>query len=221
MHGLVRACLAGAWAAAAAAADPPPELYSEIRVAKNGELTVTERITLESRAERPALVRELPKGAQIVDVVRNGHPEPWVVNADRLRVGGALPAGRHFFQITYRHARGLVYLGDHDALHWSLKAGGRVTGEVILPGAVPAAQIRVEATGGPHQSFVRDGRAAFRSRGDLAIVVRFPKAVVDSPGVAQQARWALLDYWPLLAAIALVVAVFFAWRFNWPAWARR
>jgi hypothetical protein len=181
------------------------DVHSEIRVAKSGELTVTERITLEARAKTGALQRELPQAAAVVEVVRNGHPESYVLDGVHLRVGAApLPEGRHLLQITYRCARRIAFLADHDALHWNLKGGERITAEVILPSSVPARQIRIEASGGSYQGFVRDGRAAFRSQEDLSIVVRFPKGVVAEPAVDQRARWFFSDYFGAVLVLAVL-----------------
>lgn len=140
------------------------DLHAEIRVAKSGELTVTERTT------------------------------------------AVAPEGRQTRQVTYRAARRIAFLADHDALHWSLKGAERITAEVILPEGVPARQIRAEASGRDAQVFVRDGRAAFRSHDSVAIVVRFPKGVVVEPGIAERAHWIFSDYFgAVLIGLTLVL----------------
>jgi hypothetical protein len=116
-----------------------------------------------------------------------------------------VPEGRHLYQITYRATRRIAFLGDHDALHWGLRGGERMTAEVILPAGVPARQIRVEGSGGEYQSFVRDGRAAFRSGDSVAIVVRFPKGVVDEPGIGQRAHWFFSDYFGAVLVLAMLI----------------
>jgi hypothetical protein len=187
------------------------DIHAEIRVAKSGELTVIERITVEGRNKPEAVQLELPPGARVVEVIRNGHAEGYALDGARLRLGGApLPEGRHLYQVTYRAARRIAFLGDHDALHWRLKGGERVTAEVILPSSVPARQIKVEATGGSYQSgafqsFTRDGRAAVRSQEEAAVVVRFPKGVVAEPGIGQRAHWFFSDYFGVLLVAALLV----------------
>ena len=182
------------------------DVHSEIRVAKSGELTVTERITVEAHAKTGALQRELPHGSLMVEVIRNGHPERYAVDDGmRLRAGGeALPVGRHLYQITYRCPRRIAFLPDHDALHWNLKGAGRVTAEVILPSSVPAREIKVEASGGSYQSFVRNGRAAFRAQDDIGIVVRFPKGVVAEPAIDERARWFFSDYFGAVLVLSLI-----------------
>jgi hypothetical protein len=140
------------------------DLHAEIRVAKSGDLTVTERTTV------------------------------------------VAPEGRQTSQVTYHAARRIAFLGDHDALHWSLKGAESITAEVILPEGVPARQIRAEASGRDAQVFVRDGRAAFRSHDGVAIVVRFPKGVVVEPGIAERARWIFSDYFgAVLIGLTLVL----------------
>jgi hypothetical protein len=186
------------------------DFHSDIRVAKSGELTVTERITLVAEKGRAGLSRELPPDSRVTDLIRNGHPEPYVLNGVQLRTGGtALVDGRHTYQITYRAARRVAFLADHDALHWSLKGAERITAEVVLPASVPARQIKVEGSGGEWQSFVRDGRAAFRGRDGIAIVVRFPKGVVADPGVGQRAQWFFSDYFG--GVLVLLLLALTAW----------
>jgi hypothetical protein len=175
------------------------DFHSDIRVAKSGELTVTERITVEAQENAPGLVRELPHASHIVDVIRNGHPEPYALDGARLRIGGApLAPGRHLYQITYRNPRQIRFLWGHDELRWNLNGAERVTAEVTLPANVPAREIRTESDGAESQSFVRDGRAAFRSKKGVTIVVRFPKGVVAEPGFGRRARWLIDDYKGLL-----------------------
>ena len=181
------------------------DLHTEIRVAKSGELTVIERITLEAAKDTPPLERELPRDARVVDLVRDGHAQAFVLDGTRLRAGGPPPReGRHLYQLTYRAARRVAFLGDHDALHWSLKGGERMTAEVILPASVPARQLRLEASGGGYQSLVRDGRAAFRSDAPIALVVRFPKGVVAEPKLIERAAWFFSDYFGLLTVSGLL-----------------
>jgi hypothetical protein len=187
------------------------DFHSDIRIARNGELTVTERITLEVDDRQPhsVLRRELRAPVTVTDVIRNGHPEPWLLEPEddvaRLRIGkagAALAHGRHTYQIAYRSRGQVRFLDGHDELGWRLGPGERITAEVILPSSVPAREIRVEA-GKDAQSFVRNGRAAFRAMRAIApheevmVVVRFPKNVVSQPK---------MDYRGLLAVLFLLAA---------------
>lgn len=185
------------------------DFHSDIRVARSGEVAVTERITLEVDDRHPhsVLRRELRGPVTVSEVIRNGHPEMWTLESEaggaRLRVGKpgeALPHGRHTYQIAYRSAGQVRFLDRHDELQWRLGPAERITAEIILPSSVPARDIKAEA-GKDAQSFVREGRAAFRSLRAIApyeevtVVVRFPKGVVDPPR---------LDYRGLLAVLLLL-----------------
>jgi hypothetical protein len=170
----------------------------------------------------------------VIDVIRNGHPEGFALeplaNGVRLRVGQAgavLPQGRHVYLITYRTSRHIGFLERHDELRWNVNGNGwslaleRITAEVTLPAGVPAREIKVEASTTDYQSFVRDGRAAFRSTRPLApkegmtIVVGFPKGLIAAPGIGQGARWFFADNWSLLTGLA-VLALFLGFL-----WSRR
>jgi hypothetical protein len=184
------------------------DFHSDIRIARDGELTVIERITLEVDDRQPhsVLRRELRAPASVRDVVRNGHPEPWTVepgDAVRLRIGKPgvpLAHGRHTYQIAYSSRDQVRFLDGHDELQWRLGPGERITAEIVLPSGVPAREIRAEA-GKDAQSFVRDGRAAFRTlrpvapHEEVTVLVRFPKNVVSAPR---------LDYRGLLAVLMLL-----------------
>jgi hypothetical protein len=187
------------------------DFHSDIRIARNGELTVTERITLEVDDRQPhsVLRRELRTPVTVADVIRNGHPEPWLLEPAggiaRLRIGkagAALAHGRHTYHIAYRSRGQVRFLDGHDELHWRLGPAERITAEVILPSSVPAREIRVEP--GQHaQSFVRNGRAAFRAMRAIApheevmVVVRFPKDIVTETKA---------DYRGLLVVLVLLAS---------------
>jgi hypothetical protein len=167
------------------------DLHTEIRIAKTGELLVTERITLESRDKTPRLEREVPGEARIVDVIHNGHPN-----------------GRHLYQVTYRAPLRTAMFAEYDALQWRLHGAERMTAEVFLPSSVPARQIKAEASGADYQSFVRDGRAAFRAQEPITLSVRFPRGVIEDPGVGQHALWLFSDHFgPVLLAFLLGSAI--------------
>ena len=184
------------------------DLHTEIRIARTGELVVTERITLESRDKTPRLERELPSAARVVDVIHNGHPASYAHEGARLRADPPLLNGRQLYQITYRAPLRIAMFGEHDALQWRLYGAERMTAEVFLPSSVPARQIKADASGAPYQSFVRDGRAAFRAHEAITLSVRFPKGVIQDPGIGQRALWLFSDHFgPVLLAFLLGSAV--------------
>ena len=191
------------------------DFHSDIRIARDGELSVTERITLEVDDRQPhsVLRRELRAPFVVKDVIRNGYPETWALETQgdepSLRIGKpgvALPHGRHTYQIAYRSREQVRFLRDYDELQWRLGPGERITAEIVLPSSVPARQIQAEA-GKDAQSFVRDGRAAFRAMRPIApheevtVAVRFPKNVVYPPRV----DWRGLLFVLLLLALSAAV----------------
>jgi hypothetical protein len=196
------------------------DFHSDIRIARDGELSVTERITLEVDDRQPhsVLRRELRAPFVVRDVIRNGHPEAWALEMQgdepSLRIGKpgvALPHGRHTYQIAYRSRQQVRFLRDYDELQWRLGPGERITAEIVLPSSVPARQIQAEA-GKDAQSFVRDGRAAFRAMRPIApheevtVAVRFPKNVVLPPKV----DWRGLLF--VLVLLALSAAVLYRFK---------
>jgi hypothetical protein len=198
------------------------DFHTDIRASKTGELTVTERLTLEVDDRRPysVLLRELPPQARIVDIVRNGHPEPYASEKAserlRLRIGkSTLDHGRHTYQLTYRTPRPKPPGGGLDELAWRIDGGDygveRITAEVTLPASVPRRDIRIVAAK-DQQTFVRDGRAAFRSTRALApgeamtIALRFPHGVVAAPRFAYGGL--------LMVAVLLTVAAFALYRLR-------
>jgi hypothetical protein len=209
--------LAGALACALPVHSKVLDLHADIRAARSGELTVTERLTLEVDDRRPhsILQRELPVDARIVDVIRNGHPEGYTSEKRaerlRLRIGkSALDHGRHTYQLTYRAPRPRPPGGGLDELAWRIDGGDygveRITAEITLPVRVPALDIRIVGAK-DQQSFVRDGRAAFRSTRALApgeamtVALRFPHGVVASPRFAYGGLVMVLSLLLLTAAV--------------------
>ena len=213
---------------AASAADRVVDLHSTIRIGADGVLTVTERIALELESElRGGLPRVYPREHhdrfggrvsvpfEVLRVTRNGAPEDWMLQSlaggEQLRIGspeGAVPKGAHTYEITYRTALQVGHFADHDELYWTVGGLGaplpvdHVSAEVLLPAAVPAAQLRAEAYTGPHGArgrdyyqMIRDGAVGFSSTKafapdeGMAIVVDFPKGVVERPGFFARVGW--------------------------------
>src|SRR3954470_19551992 len=152
------------------------DFHSDIRVAADGALTVTEVIVVQAEGSqiRRGILRDFPtdyrdrRGARIVvpfevlRVTRNGEPERYALerldNGTRVRIGDAnvlLRQGRHTYEIRYRTARQIGFFDDHDELYWNVNGNGwtfpfdSISAEVTLPTAVPAAQLKAEAYTGP------------------------------------------------------------------------
>ena len=217
-----------------AAAGRVTDFHSDIRIARSGELAVTERFTLEAQGTQ--VKREFPLHAplRIERVTRNGAPEPYAVerlgDATRVRIGSAdatLPPGPHTYEIAYRAGRQLGFFDEHDELYWPVNGYGwalafdRITAEVHLPQQIAASLVRAEAytgmqgaRGRSYAVFVRDGGAAFRStrvfqpREGMTVLVAFPKGLVDEPGRAQRVLWFLGDHRAVAVGMAGAVLLF-------------
>ena len=186
--------------------------HSDIRIAADGVLTVSETIEVQvgGKEGRRGIARDLVP-AQVLKVTRNGQPVAYAVErlekGTRIRIHEAEDArpGKQVYVINYRAARQVRFGEGHDELKWNVAGGGwtvaldRLTAEVSLAQPVPAASIGAEAsTGAPgaqgrnYTAFVRHGSAAFRSTRPLepgegmTIAVRFPKGVVAPPPLTER-----------------------------------
>jgi len=176
----------------------------------------------------------------VEEVLRNGRPEPYALermaNGARIRTGEpgrALERGKQVYQIVYRTAREIAFLDEHDELYWDVGRGldaavERMSAEVRFERAVPASAMKVEASTGArgaqaqdYHAFVRDGSAAFRAtrplapREGMAILIAFPKGVVDSPSHLERGGWYLDTHRGVpvgLAILALMLGVLLACR---------
>jgi uncharacterized membrane protein YgcG len=162
-----------AWLAAPAfAAEKITDFHSDIRIARSGELAVTERFTVqvEGAQVKRGILRDFPTDYRdsagnkvnvpfsVQRVTRNGQPEPYALerlqNGFRVRIGDAgvlLPHGAHTYEVAYRTARQLGFFDEHDELYWNVNGNGwtlpfdRITAEVHLPQAIAASLLRAEA----------------------------------------------------------------------------
>ena len=169
-------CLGVCAAAAAHAVDRVAALHSDIRIAPNGELRITETIELQTgpRDAHSGIAREFAsdyrdragnrvKAPLVVEkVLRNGRPEPYALEREaramRLRTGQSkrpLARGKHVFEISYRTARQVGFFQSHDELYWDVGGGWpfafeRLSAEVSFERPVPAGEIKIDArTGRP------------------------------------------------------------------------
>jgi hypothetical protein len=152
------------------------DFHSEIRIAADGALTVTEVIVVQAEGQqiRRGILRDFPtdyrdrRGARVVvpfevlRVSRNGEPERYALerldNGVRVRIGNPdnpLRYGRHTYEIRYRTARQVGFFDAHDELYWNVNGNGwsfpfdNISAEVRLPEPVPAASLKLEAFTGP------------------------------------------------------------------------
>ena len=121
------------------------EFNSDVRIAKDGSLTVVETIKVASEGNQiqRGIQRDFPTtyrnglgqktrvGFDVQSVTRDGSPEPFqmmgLANGERVRIGRAdvlLPPGDHTYVITYKTNRQLRFDKDFDELYWNATGNG-------------------------------------------------------------------------------------------------
>ncbi|HEV7436837.1 MAG TPA: DUF2207 domain-containing protein, partial [Pseudorhizobium sp.] len=166
--------------------------HSDIQVAADGELTVSETITVNAEGVdiRRGIFRDFPLtmeddegrtlrvGFDVISVTRDGEPEDWhtesISGGIRIYTGSQdvfLDHGEHTYVITYRTDRQIRYFGDHDELYWNVTGNGwmfridQASARVTLPdGAAVTATV---AYTGPLGA--ADTDAKMRANGNTAV----------------------------------------------------
>src|SRR5512134_3295695 len=169
--------LAFTLAPALAAADERIRSYEiDVEVRGDGSIDVTERISVRAEGNqiRRGIYRDFPTryrdrygnrvvvGFELVDVRRNGEPEPHfterMANGIRINTGNdnflRVPAD-YTFTVSYRTTRQIGFFADHDELYWNAIGTGWIfpidqgTVEVRLPDPVPVEKMSAEGYTGP------------------------------------------------------------------------
>ncbi|MGB3812239.1 MAG: DUF2207 domain-containing protein [Shinella sp.] len=165
--------------------------HSDIAVAKNGTLTVTEtmRVYAEGINIRRGIYRDFPLtftdaqgrerevGFKILGVERDGRPEPYrterIGGGTRIFFGSAdvlLDRGFHQYRLTYETTRQIRFFDTHDELFWNVTGTEwafpiyRASAAVTLPQGVSAQQLTYFT--GPYGATEKYARA--ESRGNRA-----------------------------------------------------
>ncbi len=215
------------------------EYHSRIEIQADASMIVVEtlRVRSEQQRIRRGIYRDFPiryrdragnrvqVDFEVLDVLRDGQPEPWFTerrpNGVRVNTGNddVLPGpGEYSFTLRYRTDRQLGFFDQHDELYWNVTGLGwdfqidRASAEVVLPAAVTAAEIRLDAYTGPAGSIESNARARVPRAGvaefqttqslppghGLTIAVGFPKGLVDTPTAGQRVWWLVKDNRALL-----------------------
>jgi len=232
------------------------EYRSDIEVQADASMTVSETIVVRAEGNiiRRGIFRDFPTdyrdrygnryrvGFEVLEVRRNGNPEPWHTerhsNGVRVYAGSAdryVEHGRHEYVLRYRTDRQLGYFAEHDELYWNVTGNGwdmpidAAVASVRLPDSVPPGDITLEAytgsQGSTEQSYAADvdgtvaqfaTTRALGPREGLTIVVAWPKGHVHEPGPAERLEHTLADNRGLLLAGLglLFVLGYLAWAWR-------
>jgi uncharacterized membrane protein YgcG len=158
------------------------EFDSDIQIAADGGMTVTEtiRVRAEGNEIRRGIFRDFPTDYRdrlgnryrvafdVLSVMRDGRPEPYFQqrrsNGVRVYIGDAdtlLPAAEYVYQLRYATDRQLGFFADHDELYWNVTGNGwgfpidRASARVSLPVPVDAGALTIEGYVGPAGSTER------------------------------------------------------------------
>ncbi len=149
------------WAAMSAEADERIlEFVSNVDVAKNGTLTVTETITVRAEGNqiRRGIFRDIPlavegangrtykAGFKLLSVLQDGRPAPHFEEGNnrgvRIYVGEKnvfLTPGNYTYTFTYETDRQIRFFPDHDEVYWNATGNewvfpiDKATARVVLP----------------------------------------------------------------------------------------
>lgn len=142
---ILLALLLAATGPAARAEEYLKSFRTDITIARNGTLEVTESIVMVSKAKvfRHGIQREIPMGPgaldnlpgvhfEITGVTRDGMPEAYhssiVAGRQRIYIGKKdvlLPAGEHIYRLTYHIDNQIQSAGKYDVFSWH--ATGKAT----------------------------------------------------------------------------------------------
>ena len=180
------------------------DFHSAIGIAKSGDMTVRETITVEAegRQIRRGIYRDFPTrykdrygnqyhvGFEIISVRRDGRPEDYHTesrsNGIRIYFGNKnhfISHGRHEYEFSYRTNRQLGFFQDHDELYWNVTGNGwdfpieHAAAAVQLPGAIPVNEIQPEAYTGDYGSKGQD----YITRVDSNGIARFETTRLLAP----------------------------------------
>ncbi len=189
MRSVLVLCLLALLPVAAGATDRVLAFHSDIRIAADGTLAITETIEIQGEGkpvpgggllrEFPARYRDRAGNAvalplEVLKVTRNGRTEPYSIERSsagtRIRVqdGDVLPRGKHLYAIAYRTGRQVGFYDRYDELYWSVTGGlwrasfDRISAEVRFADPVPAGSIVAEALTGAEGARGHDYNAFVR-----------------------------------------------------------
>ncbi len=146
--------------------------HSDIEIMQNGDVIVTEHITVNAEGNRikRGIYRDFPTkyrdhfnnrynvGFWLEALLRNGEPEAWhqktLKNGIRTYFGRKqhlLKQGEHKYEFSYRTNRQIGFFDRHDELYWNVTGNDwefvieKASARVRLPGNITADSIDIEA----------------------------------------------------------------------------
>ncbi len=189
--------------------------HSDIRVAPDGSMNVTEtiRVNAQNNQIKRGIYRDFPTrykdkrgnnyavGFEVIDIRRDGLTDNYhfasLSNGRRIYIGRAdyiLPPGEYTYTITYRTTRQIGFFKDHDELYWNVTGNGwafpidQAEAVVYLPrDAAESPQLQTEAYTGYYGS--RDHYVAIDRTDDGGILYRSNRSLLAKQGLTIVTGW--------------------------------
>jgi len=185
---------------------------SRVVIAADGELTVTEKITVRAEGDRirRGIYRDFPTvyegrdgsrhtvGFEVVEVRRDGRPENWFTrnrpNGMRVYAGEEnvyLRPGQYEYTFVYRTDRQIGFFPAYDELYWNVTGNGwdfpieRARATMVLPG--DATVVRTAAYTGVEGAQGTDWTAWTDNRGDA--VFETTRRLAPKEGLTVAVAW--------------------------------
>jgi len=253
---LAVACLAGCVCAQTDGQERIRSFHSDITVRRDASMLVRETITVHAagRAIKRGIYRDFPTrykdprgnrytvGFDVVEVMRDGRPEPWhtrrMKNGVRVYIGARdayLQPGDYVYTLAYETDWQVGFYPDHDELYWNVTGNGW-----SFPMESASATVRVEGVSahqfGPLEAYTgpqgargkafsaevtADGEARFSTAAPLGpfegltIVVPWPKGIVREPTERERLMHLLRSDWGALTGGIGVLVVFGYYMIAW------
>ena len=185
---------------------------SDVAVQTNGDLLVTETITVraEGNVIKHGILRDFPTvynksdgtevevGFDVLGVMRDGAPETFATeqlsNGWRVRIGRAdvfVPSGNHDYTIKYRTTRQIGFFKDFDELYWNATGTGwnfwidSAEARISLPQQVAFTQNAIYT--GPQGAKGRDAEVIEQRSGHITF--RTTRPLPPHSGLTVAAGW--------------------------------
>lgn len=175
------------------------DYHSDIAIAANGSMEVTEHIRVDAEGQRirHGIYRDFPTdyrdpqhnryvvGFDVLGATLDGSDVDWHTerrsNGVRVYLGNKdteVSHGEHDFTLHYRVTRELGFFADHDDLYWNVNGTGwdfdieKISATVQLPAAVPAHELKAYGYTGSQGSMQQSLTASVHAGGADYVATR-------------------------------------------------
>lgn len=230
----------------ATAAEIIQRFDTEIVVETDGSVSVTEviEISVEGDQIKRGIIRTIPVGSsgqagfEMIEVLRNGAPEPYQVDTVsggvEIRIGDPdvfLKSSVQTYTLRYRMADQVGYSPEYDEIYWNATGNdwifpiAKAQAVVILPPDATivsaAAYTGTSGSTGKDVTIQRDGTRTvvfttmrrLAANEGLTVAVSFPKGIVTEPGVMNRAMRGVAG--PVPIGVAWLLLIFLYYMFAW------